>query len=84
YMEGPDGKRVKEEGLLEEFELSAEEALYLIMRARLAVGMIDEAEFEAATTPAPAPEGEDEDTEGGLPEDGPLSAEDVFRTQPAG
>ncbi|MEM6488027.1 MAG: transcription termination factor NusA [Pseudomonadota bacterium] len=68
-----DGKREKEEGLLEAFEISAEEAHYLIMRARLAVGMIDEEEFELATNPPP--EG-DEDAEAAdtVPETEPTAA----------
>ncbi|MEM6972732.1 MAG: transcription termination factor NusA [Pseudomonadota bacterium] len=86
YVEGPDGKRVKEDGLLESFELSAEEALFLIMRARLAVGMIDEEEFEAVTNP-PAEEipGEGEAAEEGevAIDYDRLSAEDVFRKSPA-
>ncbi|MEL6480523.1 MAG: transcription termination factor NusA [Pseudomonadota bacterium] len=57
-----DGKRVKEDGLLEAFEISAEEAQYLIMRARLQLGMIDEEEFLIATQPAPE-EGEEEGEE---------------------
>ncbi|MEL6775245.1 MAG: transcription termination/antitermination protein NusA, partial [Pseudomonadota bacterium] len=79
-----DGKRVKEEGLLEQFELSAEEALHLIMRARLAIGMIDEEEFEAATNP-PA-EGEEALEEGeGLAQDpATLDAEAVFGRPSAG
>ncbi|MEO1776620.1 MAG: transcription termination factor NusA [Pseudomonadota bacterium] len=79
-----DGKRVKEEGLLEQFELSAEEALHLIMRARLATGMIDEEEFEAATNP-PA-EGEEALEEGeGLAQDpATLDAEAVFGRPSAG
>ncbi|MEM9784802.1 MAG: helix-hairpin-helix domain-containing protein, partial [Pseudomonadota bacterium] len=83
YIEGPDGKRVKEDGLLEEFELSAEEALFLIMRARLAVGMIDEAEFEAITNPpAESEETADEDADETVIPDS-LSADDVFRKTPA-
>ena len=40
-----DGKRVKDEGLLEEFDVSQAEAKDLIMRARLQTGMITEDEF---------------------------------------
>ncbi|MEL6765994.1 MAG: transcription termination factor NusA [Pseudomonadota bacterium] len=73
-----DGKRVKEDGLLEAFEISAEEAQYLIMRARLQLGMIDEEEFLIATQPAPE-EGEEEgeeDAEDAAPRE--ATAESVF------
>jgi N utilization substance protein A len=36
-----DGKRVKENGLLEEFDMSLEEAQSLVMTARVIVGLID-------------------------------------------
>lgn len=70
YTEGPDGKRVKDEGILERFDVSEEEARNLILNARVACGMIDpadlvveeEAEEEAAETAEteaePAPEGD--------------------------
>ncbi|MGF1553283.1 MAG: transcription termination factor NusA [Paracoccaceae bacterium] len=70
-----DGKRVKETGLLESFELSQEEALYLVMRARLAVGMIDEDEFRAATEPEAVEGDEAEDGDEGERD---YSAESVF------
>ncbi len=43
-----EGNRIKDDGLFEPFEVSVEEAQYLIMNARVAVGMIDPAELEAA------------------------------------
>jgi N utilization substance protein A len=70
-----DGKRVKEAGLLEPFEISQQEALYLVMRARLAVGMIDEEEFRAATEPAAE---EAEEVEEVDPAERTYSAEQVF------
>ncbi|MFV0474438.1 MAG: transcription termination factor NusA [Pikeienuella sp.] len=36
-----DGKRVKDEGLLEKFDVSLEEAQYLVMNARVALGIVD-------------------------------------------
>jgi len=59
-----DGKRVKDDGLLENFDVGLEEAQALIMNARLALGWVTEeqlAEDEAAA--AAATEGSDEATE---------------------
>jgi len=42
-----DGERVKDEGLLEKFEVSLEEAQTLIMSARIQLGWVDPAELEA-------------------------------------
>lgn len=60
-----DGKRVKDEGVLEPFDVSLEEAQYLIMKARIELGMVDPnailAEAEAAQ--AEAEEGDAEDEE---------------------
>jgi N utilization substance protein A len=42
-----DGKRVKDDGLLEPFDVSLEEAQYLVMKARVELGIIDPAELEA-------------------------------------
>ncbi len=41
YAEGPDGRRVKDDGLLERFDVGIEEAQNLIMSARVALGMVD-------------------------------------------
>ena len=41
YTEGPDGKRVKDDGVLERFDVTLEEAQNLIMSARVALGMVD-------------------------------------------
>ena len=60
-----DGKRVKDDGVLEPFDVSLEEAQYLIMKARIELGMVDPnailAEAEAAQ--AEAEEGDAEDEE---------------------
>ncbi|RMH52463.1 MAG: transcription termination/antitermination protein NusA [Alphaproteobacteria bacterium] len=63
-----DGKRVKDEGLLEAFDLTLEEARALVMSARLALGWVSEEDVlaqaaadaeaaaeEAADDPAPRP-----------------------------
>jgi len=47
YYESKDGERVREPGVLESFNLSADDAEALIMRARVAMGWIEpEAEIE--------------------------------------
>ncbi len=60
-----DGKRVKDEGLLEKFDVGLEEAQALIMNARLALGWVTEeqlAEDEAAAEAAAAAEAEENAT----------------------
>jgi transcription termination/antitermination protein NusA len=42
-----DGKRVKDEGLLEKFDVGLAEAQELVMRARVQLGWVDAAELEA-------------------------------------
>jgi N utilization substance protein A len=44
-----DGARVKDDGLLESFEISLEEAQYLVMKARIELGIVDPADLEVAT-----------------------------------
>ncbi|WP_323781499.1 transcription termination factor NusA [Thalassovita sp.] len=51
-----NGERVKDEGLLEPFDMSLEEAQNMIMTARIALGWVDPAELEAGEDAA---EGED-------------------------
>ena len=41
-----DGKRVKDDGILEHLEVSLEEARNLVMSARLKLGWINQDEFE--------------------------------------
>ncbi|MGD9862822.1 MAG: helix-hairpin-helix domain-containing protein, partial [Pseudodonghicola sp.] len=48
-----NGERVKDEGILEPFDVSLEEAQNLVMTARIQLGWVDPADLEA--------EGEDED-----------------------
>jgi N utilization substance protein A len=42
-----DGERVKDEGLLEQFEMSLEDAQTMVMTARVMLGWVDPAELEA-------------------------------------
>ena len=57
-----DGERVKDDGLLEPFEVSLEEAQTLIMTARVMLGWVDPSELEAETDESEAVDG-DEETE---------------------
>ncbi|MCO6384229.1 MAG: transcription termination/antitermination protein NusA [Vannielia sp.] len=43
-----DGERVKDDGILEKFELSLEEAQDMVMTARIALGWVDPAELAAS------------------------------------
>jgi len=59
WWETTDGERVREAGILEDFDITPEEANDLIMWARVTVGWIeDPAELEAAEAAAAAEEGE--------------------------
>ena len=55
------GARVKDKGLLEDFDLSLEEAQHLVMTARVMLGWVDPTELEPAADAADA----DEDEEAG-------------------
>jgi len=52
WFETKGGERVREPGVLEDFQLSQEQADALILNARVAAGWID-APLEAPETPAP-------------------------------
>ena len=59
-----DGKRVKDDGLLEKFDVGLEEAQYLVMSARVALGIIDPSEIvveelDEDGNPIPQEEGEE-------------------------
>jgi N utilization substance protein A len=54
-----DGKRVKDDGLLEKFDLSMEEAQYLVLSARIALGIIDPADLEPEEEVVEGEEGEE-------------------------
>ncbi|HHL21114.1 MAG TPA: transcription termination/antitermination protein NusA, partial [Aliiroseovarius sp.] len=43
-----DGERVKDDGILEPFDMSLEEAQHLVMTARVLLGWVDPADLEAA------------------------------------
>jgi len=51
-----DGKRVKDDGLLEPFDVGLEEAQYLIMKARVELGIVDPADIAVADDDAAAEE----------------------------
>ncbi len=63
-----DGKRIKDDGLLEKFDVGLEEAQYLVMTARVALGIIDPSEIiveelDEDGNPIPMEEGAVEDGE---------------------
>ncbi len=62
YTTDKDGNRVKDDGILEPFDMSLEEAQNLIMAARIQLGWVDPAELEAED--AAEGEGEDAGAEG--------------------
>jgi N utilization substance protein A len=45
-----NGERVKDDGILEKFEVSLEEAQHLVMTARIQLGWVDPAELEAESS----------------------------------
>ncbi len=55
-----DGQRVKDDGILEPFDISLEEAQYLVMKARIELGIVDPADILAAEEAAEE-EGEGEE-----------------------
>jgi len=58
------GERIKDDGLLEKFDVSLEEAQNMVMTARVMLGWVDPAELEAAKAEASeAGEGDDAATE---------------------
>ncbi|HUS56042.1 MAG TPA: transcription termination factor NusA [Thermohalobaculum sp.] len=63
-----DGKRVKDDGLLESFDISLEEAQYLVMKARVELGIVDAADLVVA---------EEEGTEEGEAVDGDAPLEEA-------
>ena len=74
YTEYKNGEKIHEEGLLESFKLSEEEATMLIMQARVKAGWIDAAALEAMEEEAAEEEEAQTDTDG----ETVLTAEDVF------
>jgi transcription termination/antitermination protein NusA len=55
-----DGKRVKDTGLLEKFDVSLEEAQHLVMTARVLLGWVDPSALEPAAAEAAEGEGDGE------------------------
>jgi transcription termination/antitermination protein NusA len=64
-----DGKRVKDVGLLEKFDVGLEEAQHLVMRARVALGWVDASELEALEAAAEAGEDGESEAEGDAEDD---------------
>ena len=60
-----DGERVKDDGILEPFDVSLEEAQDLVMTARVLLGWVDPAELEAAAAEAEEDGESDTDQEAG-------------------
>jgi len=58
YYESKDGERVREAGILDDFNLSPEDAEALIMRARVAAGWIEPEAIVEAEEEEEAPEPE--------------------------
>ncbi|SPH23590.1 Transcription termination/antitermination protein NusA [Defluviimonas aquaemixtae] len=56
-----NGERVKDDGILEKFDMSLEEAQHLVMTARIQLGWVDPAELEAEAEEAEA--GEEQEAE---------------------
>ena len=58
-----DGKRVKDEGVLEPFDVSLEEAQYLVMKARIELGLVNPEDLPApAEAAGEGEEAEEEET----------------------
>ncbi|GAB5438651.1 transcription termination factor NusA [Falsiruegeria mediterranea] len=58
-----DGERVKDDGILEPFDVSLEEAQDMVMTARVLLGWVDPAELEAAAEEDGAEDDTDENTD---------------------
>ena len=48
WLDTVDGQRVKDDGLLEQFEMSLEEAQELVMTARIVLGWVDPDELNSS------------------------------------
>jgi len=83
WYETVDRKRVREAGMLESFDLTSEEAQYLIMSARVAMGWVEQSELDALLNGAPDLEedaAEDDPFAALQPQDG-SAAEDAGQAQ---
>jgi len=59
FTETPEGKRIKDDGILEPFDVTLEEAQALVMNARVALGMVDINDLAPAAPADAAPESDD-------------------------
>lgn len=75
WYETVDRKRVREPGMLESYDLTAEEAQYLIMSARVAMGWVEQAELDALLNLSAPSEELEEDTVFGTPREPALEAD---------
>jgi len=55
FTETPEGKRIKDDGILEPFDVTLEEAQALVMNARVALGMVDINDLAPAEAAEAAP-----------------------------
>ncbi len=80
YTEYKNGEKIHEEGVLESFKLSEEEATMLIMQARVKAGWIEQAALDAMMADAEEEAQAEADAAGETEAEGEtvLTAEDVF------
>lgn len=67
--ETEDGRKIKDDGVLEKFDLTIEEARNLIMSARVELGLVDPEALTALYEEQVLEEGADEGAEEGAEED---------------
>ena len=72
WYETVDRKRVRQAGILDGFDLTAEEAEYLIMAGRVAIGWLTQEEWDAMSAPETVDVAEDATAEEDLATDGAL------------
>ena len=72
WHETVDRKRVRQAGILDGFDLTAEEAEYLIMAGRVAIGWLTQEEWDAMSAPETVDVAEDAPAEEDLATDGAL------------
>ena len=72
WYETVDRKRVRQPGILDGFDLTAEEAEYLIMAGRVAIGWLTQEEWDAMSAPQTDDVAEDATAEEDLATDGAL------------
>ncbi|MEL6316989.1 MAG: transcription termination factor NusA, partial [Pseudomonadota bacterium] len=91
WSEGPDGRQIKDDGVLEGFDVNLAEARALIMQARVTLGMVspdallelyEESEEEGAEAEDGAAEGDDAAEAAAPMDEARLTAEAVFEKDP--